>query len=224
MVSQLATSLMVWVILCSYNEPTETHAADSHLYKMLEIGEIVSKDEATDSAVFKMTNSSIENHFNLLKLLFKSGLGDQQLDLPRPSLDPLPPTEQANVMIYGAWTRGARCTIWNPSVALGDSEESAALFKDVGFEKEPSCLKRATDDGDCGALYLDAINGCPVAMHHALIKFYWPGTDKPDEFESYGVALQLRTYVRTYLLFIYFAYHNFQLSHWWRSALRKGKM
>ena len=184
-----AVGTSVFVFL--HNEPTETPEANTSLYEMMEIGAIVSKDVATDSAVFEVTTASLKHRFDLLQLIPKAGLGNHRLTLPRPSLNPLPPTNQAKVVIFGAWTRGRKCTVSTPSVPLDETEHSASLFKDIGFEDESSDEKRPTYDGDCGALLVDVTNGYPIAMHHAIFKFSWPGTEKPPQFEAHGVPLSL---------------------------------
>lgn len=61
----------------------------------------------------------------------------------------------------------------------------------IGFEKESDQTASLTQDGDCGALYLDLMTGVPVAMHHAMNVFDFPGTDEPDAFESYGFPLSM---------------------------------
>jgi hypothetical protein len=69
-----------------------------------------------------------------------------------------------------------------------DAKEDA-IAGVIAFEKESGCLEKPTQDGDCGALYLDVTDGCPQAMHHAMICYQWPETDKPNKYESFGVSL-----------------------------------
>ena len=174
------------------NEPTETPEAGRSLYEMLEIGEVVSNDVETDSAVFEVTNESLKDRFDLLKLLPCAGLGDKQLTLPCPSMNPSIPTKNSKFVVYGAWTRGAVCIASSHRVDTDSVGEYADhLIHDIEFSEESSDQKIATNNGDSGALYLDVTNGRPTAMHHALIRYSWSATDKPDEFTSFGVPLPL---------------------------------
>jgi hypothetical protein len=198
-----------------HSEPRET--TESRCYEIKEIGEVVSKDLVTDSIVFEVTCIRTKDRFDFLKLASNSGLGDRELLLPRPSLNPSLPVEDSKVYICGAMTRGNCCTVstprngddevWlakraanlaeraaeetgpssdAPNKDLGDSPED-----EIGFEEGSHPTVRATADGDCGALYLDLVSGVPVAVHHAMTVFDFPGTDEPDEFESYGFPLSL---------------------------------
>jgi len=183
-----AVGSSVFVFL--HNEPTETPEANfTRLYEMVEIGKAVSKDVATDSAVFEVT--LFEHRFDLLQLTPKAGLGDHPLTLPRPSLNPLPPMKGARAVICGAMSRGRECVVSNPSALIHETEHSEVLHKDIGYKDKSSDLIRASEDGDGGALLLDVTNGLPLAMHHAIIKFSWPGCEKPPEFEAFGSPLSL---------------------------------
>ena len=174
------------------NDPTETPEAGRFLHEMMEIGEIVSNDVETDSAVFEVTNESLKDRFDLLKLLPCAGLGDKQLTLPCPSLKPSFPTKNSKFVVYGAWTRGSVCIASSPQVDADSVGEYADyLIHDIGFSEESSDQKIATNNGDSGALYLDVSSGYPTAMHHAMIRYSWSTTDQPDEFTSYGVPLPL---------------------------------
>ena len=179
------------VFVFLHSEPTET--TESCCYELLEIGEIVSKDEATDSAVFEVTRDDVKGRFDFLRLDPKSGLGERELRLPRPSLNPTPPEEDSSVVIYGAATRGNYCSVSTPRV--GDDDVYSARGRgnpdEIGFERRSSYTERPTQSGDCGALYLDCTTGLPVAMHHAMDRFEYPEEDEPDEFESYGFPLSL---------------------------------
>jgi hypothetical protein len=125
--------------------------------------------------------------------------------------------EDSKVFICGAMKRGNCCIVsiprngddeaWlakraaeetgpssdAPNDSSSDNEEDLGYSAEdkIGFEKESGPTTRATQDGDCGALYLDVMNGVPVAMHHAMTVFDFPGTDEPDECESYGFWLSL---------------------------------
>jgi len=155
-------------------------------YEMLEIGEVVAVDKTTDSAIFEVTNDDVKGRVDVLKLLPRSGLGDRELVLPRPSLCPLLSEVGTKCALYGATTRGNLCILETPSLEASDE---AAIASDVGFEKESSCNEPATKDGDCGAAYVDVTDGHPIAIHHAMIAYSWPGVQKPNEHVSFGVPL-----------------------------------
>lgn len=184
----------VFVFLLHNPTPTPVEYARSDAmieqmdYEMIEIGEVVAMDVKTDSAIFEVTDDCVKGRIDLLRLLPRSGLGDRELVLPRPSLSAVRPISQTKCAVYGAASRGTLCTVSTPYLEPKDARENA-LAGDVGFEKESGCLEQATQDGDCGALYLDVADGCPQAMHHAMICYRWPGTDKPHEYESFGVSL-----------------------------------
>mmetsp|Transcript_6006 Transcript_6006/g.12656 ORF Transcript_6006/g.12656 Transcript_6006/m.12656 type:complete len:265 (-) Transcript_6006:2536-3330(-) len=65
------------------------------------------------------------------------------------------------------------CSVSTPRV--GDDEahshRSSRHEDEIGFEKQSSYNECPTQNGDCGALYLDYETGIPVAMHHAMCTF-----------------------------------------------------
>jgi hypothetical protein len=183
----------VFVFLHKHPTPAPVHgyvrscaAWDEMDYEMIEVGEVVSLDTETDSAVFEIAR--INGRVDLLKLLPRSGLGDHDLALPRPCLNPLPPVKSVVCVVYGAVTRGNVCIVSTPSLAKEDAQDEA-VEGDIGFELQSGCTAFATDDGDCGALYLDVNDSSPLAMHHAFVRYRWPGYEKPAEYESFGVPL-----------------------------------
>jgi hypothetical protein len=196
------------VFVFLHGEPTPITYEDHHgfVYEMMEVGEVVSINQDTDSIVFEVTCIFTKHRFDLLKLDRKSGLGDRELRLPRPSLHPSPPTDDSKVIILGAKSRGKRCIVSTPR----NEDDENWLFKhtpeqraqneklrgyseenEIGFELEAGPTRFPAFNGDCGALYLDYLTGFPLAMHHALVHFNLPRDDEPDEYEAYGFPLSL---------------------------------
>lgn len=149
-------------------------------YQLKEIGKVISKDLSTDSVVFEVTQ--LEHRFDLLRLAPESGLGDRELRLPRPSLNPELPLLGSKAILYGAMSQGRFCRM---STTNHDGK--------IGFEGEFRSTTQATQAGDCGALYLDLRTGAPLAMHHSMTTFEFPygNSNRPNEFESYGIPLTL---------------------------------
>ncbi|CAB9523926.1 expressed unknown protein [Seminavis robusta] len=170
-------------------------AWDEMDYELIEVGGVVSLDEETDSAVFEVNDAHIKGRVDLLKLLRRSGRGDRDLVLPRPCLNPLPPGRQ-DFLEDESDGDGRAAMDKKPAAKAAPDPNSKpfdrvddAMEVDIGFELESGCTASATDDGDCGALLLDANDSSPLAMHHALVRYPWPGYNKPVEYGSFGVPL-----------------------------------
>jgi hypothetical protein len=134
-------------------------------------------DDNTDSMVFEVRN---EVGIDPLCLPPEAGL---QGPLEIPDWDSLPPLQLGTTLVgFGAQRRGA------VGVVVGSWKESTngpILDGDVFMVPPGSGDTQLTDDGDCGALFLDE-KGIPWYMHHVVT-----GTVlEPVTYMSFGVLLR----------------------------------
>jgi hypothetical protein len=140
------------------------------------IGVVKSKSTATDSLVFSIDIISEQIKTTNMLLAENSGLGNQSFILPIATSSA--PATGLVVNGYAAQRRGAIGNVTTP--ALDESLAGLALTDDIGISDGER--SRLTDDGDCGAIFVDE-HWVGVSMHHVL-------RQTGDAYESFGVPLK----------------------------------
>ena len=150
----------------------ESTADNDGTYSTTPIGAVVAVDYETDSLIFQVLHPHVVPRVDLLKVSPQTGLGSSLLQLPNPDSNPPQPPEGIEVVVCGAKRRGAHGVV---VIGCNDSRGSYSKIGDIGIasktQHEGSIsygTEGLTDLGDCGALYLDAATGVPIAMHHCL--------------------------------------------------------
>jgi hypothetical protein len=80
--------------------------SEKESYEVLEVGFVVSKDDVTDSLIFRIVHPHMKGKVDAVQLLSRSGLNDHPLRLPEPSACPAAATVGTEVIVYGAMRRG----------------------------------------------------------------------------------------------------------------------
>ena len=154
-------------------EPIYAFADEGPLVKNL--GKVVSHSVSTDSLIFSIAEDIpiAEN-----RLAEKSILGERELVPPTPGMHVIHP--RGTIMVgYGAQGRGAIGAVSEPGLSQRVGYCNAG---DIGIS-DPDYGAVLTEDGDCGAIFIDEEGRYGPSMHNIL----WT---KPDgRNESYGVPL-----------------------------------
>lgn len=171
----------------------ESQADEEGNYPTIDIGQVVSKDVETDSLIFQIHHPHVLTRVDLLRVLVSPKSG---LNLPEPDANPTPPQEGTDVVVYGAKRRGAKGVV---VIRSSDFKGKISKKGDIGVSSKTDSGESVsygatslTDGGDCGALYLVATSGSPIAMHHCLQNPQDEGgenTDATKGYISFGIPL-----------------------------------
>jgi hypothetical protein len=113
-------------------------------YKIVEVGEVVSKNTETDSLIFDIQHPYMNGKVDLV--------------------NPVPPRSDTKVVLYGAMHRGEAGLVTIPS------KPSAGMVSkkgDIGISSLGTGAQPLTSGSDCGTIYVTE-DGLALAMHHCL--------------------------------------------------------
>lgn len=149
-------------------------------YVIAEIGKIVALHWNTDSAIFEI-RGWVE--IEALYLAAQSGLAGP---LKITDLDTVPPLQIGTRLVgFGAQRRGAVAVVsqfWDNSTG---GQQLPVLDGDIFLASASDGGKPASDDGDCGTIFIDE-NSHPRYFHHCIAETY----DTPPSYRSAGVPFE----------------------------------